>query len=157
MTQDEEPSFKVKVYVYDLSHGLAAVYAPSILGINIDAIYHTSVVVYDKEHYINQGINTSTPGTTKYGTPKEVLDMGKTFVTPDIFEDFLDELRNHEDLKYNSVKYDLFDNNCNHFTDVLLDFLVGKNLEDRILKLPQQVLNSPNGHILRQMIGSYQP
>ncbi len=104
MTQDEEPSFKVKVYVYDLSHGLAAVYAPLILGISIDAIYHTSVVVYDKEHYINQGINTSIPGTTKYGTPKEVLDMGETFVTPDIFEDFLDELRNHEDLKYNSVK-----------------------------------------------------
>lgn len=157
MTQDEEPSFKAKVYVYDLSHGLAAIYAPLILGINIDAIYHTSVVVYDKEHYINQGISTSTPGTTKYGTPIEILDMGETFVTPDIFEDFLDELRNHEDLKYNSVKYDLFDNNCNHFTDVLLDFLVGKNLEDRILKLPQQVLNSPNGHILRQMIGSYQP
>lgn len=159
MTHDEEDeqSFKVKVYVYDLSNGLAAAFAPLILGINIDAIYHTSVVIYNKEHYIDQGIKISAPGKTKYGVPREVIDMGETYVTEDIFHDFLDELRNHEDLKYDAVKYDIFDNNCNHFTDVLLDFLVGKNLEDRILKLPQQVLNSPNGQILRQMIGSYQP
>ncbi|KAK7686782.1 hypothetical protein QCA50_009853 [Cerrena zonata] len=150
-----EESFSVKVYVYDLSHGMAAVYSPMILGSRIDAIYHTSVVVYGKEHYIDQGIKSwPEPGTTKYGTPKEVIDMGHTYVTEDILDDFLDELKNHEEMKYSAIKYDLFDNNCNHFTDVLLEFLVGKNLEDRILKLPQQVLSSPNGEMLKQLLGN---
>lgn len=152
--EDEEVSYEVKVYVYDLSHGLAAIYSPMILGKQIDAIYHTLIVVFGKEYYIDQGIKTwPTPGTTKYGTPKEVLSLGSTYVTEDIFNDFLDELRNHDEMKYDAIKYDLFDNNCNHFTDTLLEFLVGKNLEDRILKLPQEVLNSANGAMLRQMLG----
>lgn len=149
-----EESFPVKVYVYDLSHGMAALYSPMILGTKIDAIYHTSVVVYGNEYYIDQGIkHTPQPGTTKYGLPKEVLDLGETFVDKEIFTEFLEELHNHDEQKYHAQSYDLFDNNCNHFTDVLIDFLVGKNLEDRILKLPQQVLDTPNGVMLRQMIG----
>ena len=36
MTEDT-----VQVYVYDLSQGLARVYSPMLLGILIDAIYHT--------------------------------------------------------------------------------------------------------------------
>ncbi|KAG2736758.1 hypothetical protein G9P44_000848 [Scheffersomyces stipitis] len=153
--QEEEQSYGVQVYVYDLSNGLAAVYSPMILGINLDAIYHTSVVIYNKEHYIDQGIKVnSPPGYTKYGTPIEIIDMGDTFINEEIFQEFLDELRNHDKLKYHAINYDLFDNNCNHFTDVLLDFLVGKNLDDRILKLPQQVLGTPSGQMLRQMIGA---
>lgn len=152
---DEEPSYKVKVYVYDLSHGLAAMYSPMILGTTIEAIYHTSVVVYEKEHYIDQGIKTcDAPATTKYGLPMEVLDMGETFIGPEIFYDFIDELKNHETSKYHATKYDLFDNNCNHFTDVVVDFLVGKNLEGRILDLPRQVLDTPKGQMLRLMLGN---
>ena len=105
--------------------------------------------------YIDQGIKVnSPPGYTKYGTPIEIIDMGDTFINEEIFQEFLDELRNHDKLKYHAINYDLFDNNCNHFTDVLLDFLVGKNLDDRILKLPQQVLGTPSGQMLRQMIGA---
>lgn len=152
----EEPSFSVKVYVYDLSRGMAPMLSSMVLGTSIDAIYHTSVVVYGKEHYIDQGIKISSPGTTKYGLPIEVIDMGSTYITEDIFQEFLDELRNHESKKYHAASYDLFDNNCNHFSDVLLDFLVGKHLEDRILHLPQQVLNTPYGQMIRQMIGNNQ-
>lgn len=155
MTQEEEEDAPapVKVYVYDLSHGLAAVYAPAILGIPLDGIYHTSTVVHGVEYYIDQGIKEAIPGTTKYGTPREVIDMGETYVTKDILDDFLQELRVREDKKYHASKYDLFDNNCNHFTDTVLEFLTGSHLEDRILGLPQRVLASPNGMILRQMIG----
>lgn len=149
-----EESSPVKVYVYDLSHGLAAVYSPMILGRAIDGIFHTSVVFNNKEYYIDQGIKVcNVPGTTKYGAPKEVLSVGDTFVLQDILDEFMDELRTHEDQKYHALKYDLFDNNCNHFTDVVIDFLVGKNLDDRILKLPEQVLATPNGQMLKQMLG----
>ncbi|KAM3124779.1 hypothetical protein CJJ07_000622 [Candidozyma auris] len=147
-----EDSFPVRVHVYDLSHGLAALYSPQLLGKAIDAIYHTSVVVFGKEYYIDQGIKTSPAGRTKYGNPKEVLDVGNTFVSEDILNDFLEDLRNHEQQKYHASAYDLFENNCNHFTDVVMEFLVGKNLEDRILKLPQEVLSSPLGPMIRQML-----
>ncbi|CAK7896119.1 hypothetical protein CAAN1_12S01596 [[Candida] anglica] len=151
MSDEEEQGFPVKVYVYDISRGMAAMYAPMILGINLEAIYHTSVVIYGKEYYIDQGIKCATPGTTKYGVPIEVLDLGETYVTEDIFDEFMNELK--DEFKYSAIAYDLFDNNCNHFTDKVVEFSSGKNLEDRILKLPQQVLNTPNGQYLRQMLG----
>ncbi|PVH16815.1 uncharacterized protein CXQ87_004371 [Candidozyma duobushaemuli] len=149
MSDEAKP---VKVNVYDLSHGLAAIYSPQLLGKSIDGIYHTSVVAFGKEYYIDQGIKAAPAGRTKYGIPKEVLDVGETYITEDILQDFLEDLRNHEQQKYNASAYDLFENNCNHFTDVVMEFLVGKNLEDRILKLPQEVLNSPLGPMLRQML-----
>lgn len=151
----EDESYSVLVYVYDLSRGMAKMYSPMILGIPIDAIYHTSVVVYSNEHYIDQGIKIcQDPGNTKYGLPIDVLDLGETFITKEIFEEFLQELRDHEFEKYHPRNYDLFNNNCNHFTNVCLDFLVGKQLDDKILKLPEQVLSSPNGQVLKNMIGN---
>lgn len=149
----DDQSFPVQVYVYDISRGLAAVYAPMVLGIPLDAIYHTSIVVYGKEFYIDQGIKIATrPGTTKFGAPKEVLNLGYTYVTEDIFNDYINELK--QEFKYTAAAYDLFNNNCNHFTDKVGEFVSGKNLEDRILKLPEQVLATPNGLLLRQMLGS---
>lgn len=150
MSEEEESN--VQVYVYDLSHGLARMYSPMVLGVSIDAIYHTSVVVRNKEYYLDQGIKVNVPGQTKYGTPIEILEIGKTYVNDEILTDFLNDLKNHEDMKYHAMSYDLFTNNCNHFTDVLIEFLCGKNLEERILKLPEAVLNTPNGQLLQQMI-----
>lgn len=149
MTEDT-----VQVYVYDLSQGLARVYSPMLLGILIDAIYHTSVVIRNKEYYLDQGIKVnSPPGHTKYGTPIEVLEIGTTGVDDELLNDFINELKNHDEMKYHAVNYNLFTNNCKHFTDVVIDFLCGKNLEDRILKLPDTVLNTPNGQLLQQMLG----
>ncbi|KAG8202890.1 hypothetical protein GWM34_02522, partial [Candida africana] len=149
MTEDT-----VQVYVYDLSQGLARVYSPMLLSILIDAIYHTSVVIRNKEYYLDQGIKVnSPPGYTKYGTPIEVLEIGTTGVDDELLNDFINELKNHDEMKYHAVNYNLFTNNCNHFTDVVIDFLCGKNLEDRILKLPDTVLNTPNGQLLQQMLG----
>lgn len=148
----EDTAYPVSIYVYDISNGLAAVYAPMLLGINLEAIFHTSVVVYGKEYYIDQGIRSHhTPGTTKYGAPREVINIGETYVTEEIFSDFMAEL--NQESRYSAAAYDLFDNNCNHFTDKVVEFLSGKNLDDRILNLPQQVLASPNGQMLRQMLG----
>lgn len=148
----EDIAYPVSIYVYDISNGLAAVYAPMLLGINLEAIFHTSVVVYGKEYYIDQGIRSHhTPGTTKYGAPREVINIGETYVTEEIFSDFMAEL--NQESRYSAAAYDLFDNNCNHFTDKVVEFLSGKNLDDRILNLPQQVLASPNGQMLRQMLG----
>lgn len=55
----------VQVYVYDLSHGMARVYSPMILGVSIDAIYHTSVVIRNKEYYLDQGIKVNSHQVTQ--------------------------------------------------------------------------------------------
>ncbi|RLV93494.1 Desumoylating isopeptidase 1 [Spathaspora sp. JA1] len=151
--EESEQEYPVQVYVYDLSHGLASVYSPMILGRSIPAIYHTSVVIRNTEYYLDQGIKShSPPGFTKYGTPIEILDVGTTYIDDQILQDFISELNDHEDMKYHAISYDLFQNNCNHFTDVLIEFLVGKNLDDRILKLPELVLSTGNGRLLQQLI-----
>jgi hypothetical protein len=150
-----EGKYGVVVYVYDLSHGMASTYAPMFLGIDLDAIYHTSVVVYGKEYYIDQGIQTCAyPGNTKYGMPIDVIDMGDSFIDEEVFIDFISDLKNHDKQKYHAENYDLWNNNCNHFTDVCVEFLTGNNLDDSILRLPETVLNTPNGQLLKSMIGS---
>ena len=44
-----DESFPVKVYVYDLSHGMMAALSPSLLGTRLDGLWHTAVVVYGHE------------------------------------------------------------------------------------------------------------
>lgn len=40
---------EVFLHVYDLTNGMARVMAPMILGIDLDGIWHTGVVVFGKE------------------------------------------------------------------------------------------------------------
>ena len=153
--EEEETGSPVQVYVYDLSRGLARVYSPMMLGFQIDAIYHTSVVVRGKEYYLDQGIKSHPVHQSahfKYGIPIEKIDVGETFIDDEILNDFINDLNNHEEMKYHAQSYDLFTNNCNHFTNVLIEFLCDSQLDERILKLPEAVLASPAGQMLKQMI-----
>ena len=43
------PQWKVEVWLYDLSQGMARAMSMAFLGKQIDAIYHTGVVVYGWE------------------------------------------------------------------------------------------------------------
>ncbi|CAI5759682.1 unnamed protein product [Candida verbasci] len=149
---------QVEVYIYDLSHGLARVYSPMILGTSIDAIYHTSTIIRGKEIYIDHGIKITNVQNfhSKYGQPVEKLTIGTTEIDDELLLLFIEELKNHEDQKYHAINYDLFNNNCNHFTNVLIEFLCGKTLDDRILKLPDIVLQTEQGRMLQQLIGNQQ-
>jgi hypothetical protein len=42
----------------------------------IDAIYHTSIVVGGVEHFYGGGIQEAVPGHTPYGQPIQLLDLG---------------------------------------------------------------------------------
>ncbi|CAK9441522.1 uncharacterized protein LODBEIA_P53900 [Lodderomyces beijingensis] len=155
MSEEDDKGSPVQVYVYDLSRGLARVYSPMMLGFQIDAVYHTSVVVRGKEYYLDQGIRAipvHSSHHSKYGQPLEIIDVGETFIDDEILQEFIADLNNHDELKYHAEKYDLFTNNCNHFTNTLIEFLCDSQLEERILKLPEAVLATPAGQMLRQMI-----
>lgn len=111
-------------------------------------MWHTSIVAYDTETYFGQGIQQSVPGMTHHGPPLKVIDMGETEVPPELFAEYLRELQEI----YSHSSYDLFDRNCNHFSDEIAQFLVGKSIPSEITSLPQTVLQTPFGQMLRPML-----
>jgi len=138
----------VILHVYDLSGGLAATWSPVLLGVQIEAIYHTGVVVHQREYYFGGGIQQGAPGQTPYGRPWRALPLGETFVDVETLHDFLVGISG----RYRVETYDLLTNNCNHFADELCRFLVGKGIPSDILQLPRRVLDTPLGPLLRQLM-----
>ena len=45
------------------------------LGVQIDAVYHTSLVFEGIEYFFGQGIQTCRAGTTHHGKPMEVVSI----------------------------------------------------------------------------------
>ena len=58
------PQWKVEVWLYDLSQGLARTMSMAFLGKQIDAIYHTGVVVYGWES-VHRGTSVCFHGTAQ--------------------------------------------------------------------------------------------
>jgi len=58
----------VKLYVYDLSNGIARQMSRQLTGKQIDGIWHTSIVVYGREIFYGQGVSESAPGKSHVRT-----------------------------------------------------------------------------------------
>ncbi|KAI2706692.1 hypothetical protein DTO012A7_4702 [Penicillium roqueforti] len=138
----------VSLYVYDLSKGMARMYSLALTGIQMDAIYHTSIVLNGIEYYFGQGIQTATPGSTHHGQPMEVVKLGTTELPNEVIEEYLGSLATI----YTPESYDLFLHNCNNFTQDLAMFLVGKSIPDHIINLPRTFLETPFGQMMKPQI-----
>ncbi|KAF8904094.1 DUF862-domain-containing protein [Gymnopilus junonius] len=134
----------VKLYVYDLSNGMARQLSLQLTGRQIDGIWHTSVVVFGKEVFYGQGISITAPGRSHHGTPLEVIDMGETLLDEDTFNEYLQEIRQH----YTADKFHLLvvpapylgiDFNC-------------QSIPSHIKDLPRDFLTTPFGAALRPTI-----
>lgn len=143
-----EDGHKVSLNVYDLSQGLARQLSTTFLGKAIEGIWHTGVVVYGHEYYFGGGIQHAPAGTTPYGTPVQVVDLGVTHVPKDVFEMYLQEMSP----RYTAETYSLLTHNCNNFSNEVAQFLVGATIPDYILNLPNEVTNSPMGALMLPMI-----
>lgn len=143
-----EESYKVTLNVYDLSQGLARQLSTSFLGKAIEGIWHTGVVVYGHEYFFGGGIQHLPAGTTPYGTPIKVVDLGVTHVPKDVFELYLQEISP----RYTAETYSLLTHNCNNFSNEVAQFLVGTSIPDYILQLPNEVMSSPMGALIMPMI-----
>ena len=53
--------FDVKLHVYDLSTGMAAQFSRQIIGKHIEGVWHTGIVVFNKEYYFGGGISYDPP------------------------------------------------------------------------------------------------
>ncbi|KAH1106072.1 hypothetical protein J1N35_009840 [Gossypium stocksii] len=143
-----EEGHKVTLNVYDLSQGLARQLSMTLLGKVIEGIWHTGIVVYGNEYYFGGGIQHIPAGTAPYGRPIKVIDLGVTHVPKDLFEMYLQEISP----RYTAETYSLLTHNCNNFSNEVAQFLVGTNIPDYILQLPNEVMSSPMGSFLMPMI-----
>ncbi|KAL8139032.1 hypothetical protein V2J09_005033 [Rumex salicifolius] len=139
---------RVTLNVYDLSQGLARQLSTTFLGKAIEAIWHTGIVVYGNEYYFGGGIQHTPAGSTPYGTPMRVVELGVTHVPQDIFESYLEEISP----RYTAETYSLMKHNCNNFSNEVAQFLVGISIPDYILQLPNEVMSSPMGPLILPMI-----
>jgi hypothetical protein len=83
----------VELYVYDLSNGLARSMSAAFLGVQIDAIYHTAIVLGGVEYVYDGGIKRVRPGKTHLGRPMQIIPLGRTELPMDVITDYLDSLR----------------------------------------------------------------
>ena len=82
---------------------------------------------------------------------KEVL--GRTEKTREDFHAFLDSITP----RFTQVTYDVFRNNCNHFSDVIVRYLLnGTGIPTEIVTLPDRILATPMGQMLAPTWSSMQ-
>ncbi|WPG98775.1 Hypothetical protein R9X50_00157100 [Acrodontium crateriforme] len=139
---------EVQLYVYDLTHGMARSMSRPLLGIQIDAVYHTSLVFGNIEYFFGAGIQTCRPGLSHHGEPMDKIKMGVTHLPIETILEYLDSLKQI----YTPESYDLFAHNCNNFTNDFGMFLVGKGIPDHITGLPRRVLDTPFGQMLKPQL-----
>ena len=140
--------YKVIVYQYDLTGGLAKTMSRRLIGKQIDGVWHTGVCVYGKEYFYGGGICIGEPKKTPYGYPVKEIEFGYTNKTMEEFQSFIKSINS----QFTMNTYDVLRHNCNHFTDEALFYLVGKHLPSSILKQHEEILNTPMGQMIRPML-----
>uniref|UniRef100_A0A8D0H296 palmitoyl-protein hydrolase n=1 Tax=Sphenodon punctatus TaxID=8508 RepID=A0A8D0H296_SPHPU len=124
----EPPLHSVKLYVYDLSKGMARRLSPLMLGKQLDGIWHTSIIVHRDEFFYGSSGISSCP-------PVSIAFLG---------------------LVSKGESYNLFEHNCNTFSNEVAQFLTGRKIPSYITDLPSEVLATPFGQALRPLLDSIQ-
>ncbi|XP_031571361.1 uncharacterized protein LOC116305562 [Actinia tenebrosa] len=142
----------VKLYIYELSNGLARQMSPLLLGKQIDGIWHTGVVCFGHEFFFGGGgIEYCRPGGTILGQPDEVINLGDTHIPEDVFMEYLRGLGADA---FRADKYHLFEHNCNKFSNEVTMFLTGRKIPKHIHDLPNDILNSAFGQMIKPIVDS---
>ena len=139
----------VVLHIYDLSMGAARSMSMMLLGTQIDLIPHTGIVYRNREYFFGGGIKALPPNevTEIFGLqPVERLILGTSLKTEEELYVFL----RHISPCFTMDSYDLFSNNCNHFSSTLSSFLIGAPIPSRITDIPRLVLSTPLGSLLGQ-------
>lgn len=143
-------TYKVELYIYDLSRGVASMVSPLLIGKRIDGVWHTSIVVYGREYFFgSQGVESCNPGSTAVERPLQISTLGETQIPYTIFIDYLSGL---SETSYAIGTYDLLRHNCNNFSQELAQFLCGASIPKYILDLPNEVLQSKLSPALQVLV-----
>ena len=104
-------SYPVKLRIYDLSKGIIKSLSPYIIDKQIDGLWHTEILVYDKEYYFNNidGINIIIKDSLSLNEYHPIIiDIGITYLSEYILQDYLDGINN----RYIYSSYNLFTHNA---------------------------------------------
>jgi len=126
----------VELYYYDLLGSVSKMALAAVTGTREEGIWHTSIVTYGKEFYYLNWITEDDPGETEFGTPVKKLLLGKTLWSEQQFRKYaVAEL----DPMFSRDTYDFLDNNCNHVSDRMSMFLLGRHIPSDVLLLSDRL------------------
>ncbi|CAF3446102.1 unnamed protein product [Rotaria socialis] len=142
----------VKLYIYDISYGLASSLGSTLLGKQIDGVWHTGVGVYGREYLFgSSGVSYTAPEEIhRQGLapkPKSV-DLGQTKKT---LAEIHTWVLQKGTTNFRGHQYDLLDWNCNNFSDEFTKYLLNSTtslIPEEILELPRFVKTTPLGRML---------
>ncbi len=132
----------VTAYIYDLSHGYAKEYSKQNFGVQVDIVYHVSIVLNKKEYWFCESIQSSDAKKSSYGSPCKQIDFGVTEFSEESLLVTIENMRE----EYNKNNYCKKTHSAIDFAQELLMVLTGKSLPDEILKqrgtLPKSLLDT---------------
>ncbi|KAH9386045.1 desumoylating isopeptidase 1 [Nematocida major] len=137
----------VELWVYNIGSDAVVNIINQFLQTNIQGIWHTSLVVFDKEYYFMSGVQQGPPGTSPFGTPVQKIEFGSTEMTEECFAAFLQEINS----LYTEKTYHIIRNNCNHFSNALLKRLVDREIPQYIMEASKLFENTPFEQMLSGM------
>lgn len=146
----------VKLYMYDLSKGMARALAP-VLGSwlsaeEFDGVWHSGVVVFGQEYIFNGDLVHTGPGLSAWGVPTKVVTIGHTSCSRQSLHQFIvSDLRS----LFNRTSYDALANNCNHFADRVCWHLCRRHIPDHILQQPEKLAKLPALRLLRPFLDQW--
>ena len=142
--------YEVKVNIYDLSNGWAQKMSPMLIGKQIGGIWHTGIVVYGKEYFYGGGIQYDDPDKVQelVGKPIETKTIGYTQIPKELFHEYLGGLNP----KYEYKNYNLFTQNCNHFSNEIAEFLTSIGIPEYIVDLPKVCQGTAIGSMIKSLM-----
>jgi hypothetical protein len=151
---------EVHLAIYDLSMGMARNLSAQFLGPQhaVEIIPHTAILAFGKEYYFGQGIDWCSPHEFRSARgihPIDIHSLGHTTCTEGEFESWC---RAQSASRFGADSYDLFRRNCNNFSEEAArhGLRLPNGVPRWILDLPQKVLSSPMGVILRPILDQMQ-
>mmetsp|Transcript_36612 Transcript_36612/g.44732 ORF Transcript_36612/g.44732 Transcript_36612/m.44732 type:complete len:80 (+) Transcript_36612:218-457(+) len=76
------------------------------------------------------------------------MQLGSTEIPEEIFMELLQDISH----KYTQATYDVFNHNCNNFTDEVASLVLGEGIPKDIVDLPKEFLATPLGQSLAPMM-----
>eukprot|EP00928_Gymnodinium_smaydae_P096020 TRINITY_DN8384_c1_g1_i1.p1 TRINITY_DN8384_c1_g1~~TRINITY_DN8384_c1_g1_i1.p1 ORF type:complete len:725 (-),score=133.95 TRINITY_DN8384_c1_g1_i1:178-2352(-) len=142
----------VVLYYYDIANGVAQHVTPMFVGRRNDGIWHTGVVVFGYEYFYGGGVFTEPPGETCFGEPTKKLKLGLTLRTEGELDRLVEETLERE---FTEENYDVFDHNCNCFSDAVTMFLLGKHIPDEVRKQPLNFQKAAFVRLIRPLLNRW--
>jgi thioredoxin len=121
--------------------------SPLIVGRVVEGIWHTSIVVHNKEYYFQGGTFGDAPKSTPFGIPLREIPLGNTEITKQELDDYVVSIAD----QFSANTYDIFQNNCNHFSNNLSEFLVGETIPTEYLNQAKEFDHTPIGNFIKSM------